>query len=92
MKYFVSYKYSYLEKIQKQIRLAGDKYVFDKPKLETHEGIGHTFVELNPNMSMKQWDEWTANFEREKAEKILQADFDNRDYLFVVVTNISKLE
>lgn len=92
MKYFVSYKYSYLEKIQKQIRLAGDKYVFEKPMLKSQEGTGHTFVELDPNMTTEQWDEWTTNFEHETGKKILQADFDNRDYLFVVVTNISKLE
>ena len=92
MKYFVSYKYSYLEKVQKQIQLVGEKYVLDRPKLESHEGIGHTFVELNPNLSVKQWDEWTTKFEKEIADKLLRADFDNRDYLFVIITNISKIE
>ena len=92
-KYFITWKYSYLEYPTNRfetIRIKEMNVTHANCGIE-HEGTCKQVVEVDSELSTKDWEQLISDFEEDKAKKLVEQDFEHRDHVNVSITSITKL-
>ena len=56
-----------------------------------HEGTCKQVIEVDSELSAKDWEQFISDFEEDKAKKLVEQDFEHRDHVNISITGITKL-
>ena len=92
-KYFITWQYSYLEYPTNRfetIRIKGMSVTHANRGIE-HEGTCKQVIEVDSELSTKDWEKFISDFEDDKAKNLVEQDLEHRDHVNVNITGITKL-
>ena len=92
-KYFITWQYSYLEYPTNRfetIKIKGMNATHANRGIE-HKGTCKQVIEVDSELSTKEWEQFISDFEEDKAKKLVEQDLEHRDHVNINITGITKL-
>lgn len=92
-KYFITWQYSYLEYPTNRfetVQIKGMSVTHPNCGIR-HEGTYKQVIEVDSELSAKDWEQFISDFEEDKANKLVEQDLEHRDHANISITGITKL-
>ena len=92
-KYFITWQYSYLDYPTNRfetVQFKGMSFTHANCGIR-HEGTCKQVIEVDSELSAKDWEQFINDFEEGKAKELVEQDLEHRDHVNINITGITKL-